>query len=182
MRPERLWLLGGVVSAIVVLTFGYYFFVRPQYQEADEFNTLTQDTTIEVAKLRSQIAALDAENQQIEQYRTQLQANLAALPETDSVAALLRELQTAGELTEVTVSGVSVGTASELTSTGPMRVRSLPISLTAAGPTAKLNPFLDQLQKVQPRALLISTVNVTATTGGRATLTLGLQAFYATGK
>jgi Tfp pilus assembly protein PilO len=140
------------------------------------------DTTADVARLRSEISTLQAQNQRIREFQAQAEQHLAALPTNDSVAELLRELQTAGELTGITVSGVSVGTASEVKVSGPLSVHALPVSLTAAGPAAKVNPFLDQLQRSQPRALLIGNLNVAATTGDRATLTLTLQAFYATKK
>ena len=97
------------------------------------------------------------------------------------MASLLRQVQNAGDLTGVTVSGVSVGSATDVEASGPLTVHLLPISLTASGAAAKINPFLDQLQKVQPRALLIGAMNVT-TTEGRIALTLTIQAFYATGK
>ncbi|WP_344506094.1 type 4a pilus biogenesis protein PilO [Dactylosporangium maewongense] len=181
MRPERLWLLGGAFGALLLLVFTYFFVIQPKYQKADDLRGIADDTTTEVTRLRSVIAGLDEQNQHIAEYRKEQAANLAALPQTDSVAALLRELQTAGELTGVTVSGVSVGGAAEVT-VGGQKVQALPISLTAAGPAAKVNPFLDQLQKVQPRALLIGSLNVATTSAGKATLTLTVQAFYAGGK
>ena len=182
MRPERLWLLGGVVTAIVLLAAGFYLVVYPKYQEAQDLEVMGDDTTADVARLRSEISTLEAQNQRIKEFQAQAEQHLAALPKTDSVAELLREVQTAGELTGITVSGISVGTASEVEASGPLNVHALPVSLTAAGPAAKINPFLDQLQKAQPRALLIGNMNMAATTGDRATLTVTLQAFYATKK
>lgn len=181
MRPERLWLLGGVLTAIVLLTAGFYLAVYPKYQKANDLRDIGDGTRSEVSHLRSENARLEEQNKRIKEYEAQAKTRLAALPATDSVAELLREVQSAGELTGVTVSGVSVGAASQVVKvSGPMTVYALPISLTAAGPAAKINPFLDQLQKAQPRALLISNANVAATTGDRAALTLTLQAFYAT--
>ncbi len=183
MRPERLWLLGGVLTAIVLLTAGFYLAVYPKYEKAHDLQGIGDDTLSEVSRLRSENARLDAQNKRIAEYKAQAKTRLAALPTADSVAELLREVQNAGELTGVTVSGVSVGAASLITTVGgPMKVYALPISLTAAGPAAKINPFLDQLQQSQPRALLIANANVAATTGDRAALTLTLQAFYATKK
>ncbi|MEV4132319.1 type 4a pilus biogenesis protein PilO [Dactylosporangium sp. NPDC049742] len=181
MRPERLWILGGAFTAAILLVAGYYFFIQPRYQEAEDLRTQAGETTVEVAKLRTRIADLDKENRNLGQYTAQLSKDLDALPASDSVAALLRQVQTAGDLTGVTVSGVSVGGATDLAVAGPLTVHALPISLTAAGPAAKIEPFLDQLQKVQPRALLVGTANL-ATTEGRTSLTLTIQAFYATGK
>lgn len=181
MRPERLWILGGAFTAAILLVVGYYFVIQPQYQEADDLRTQADDTTVEVAKLRARIADLDKDNQNLKQYTAQLDKDLGALPASDSVAALLRQVQNAGDLTGVTVSGVSVGGATDLAVAGPLQVHALPISLTATGPAAKIDPFLDQLQKAQPRALLIGAANL-ATTEGRTSLTLTIQAFYATGK
>jgi Tfp pilus assembly protein PilO len=180
MRPARLWLAGGALCAVVLLAFGWFFFINPKYQETRDLKDQAGDTTAQAAVLRTRLADLRAQNEHLEEYRAELAANLSALPETDAAAALLRQLQSAGELAGITVSGVSVGTSTEVQA-GTAKVQSLPISLTAAGPVAKLNPFLDQLQKIQPRAVLIGSLNVVMATAGRATLTITLQAFYASG-
>lgn len=181
MRPERLWIIGGAFTAAILLVVGYYFVIRPRYQEAEDLRAQAAETTIEVTKLRARIAELDKDNRNLDQYTAQLVKDLDALPASDSVAALLRQVQHAGDLTGVTVSGVSVGGATDVAAPGPLQVHALPISLTAAGPAGRIDPFLDQLQKVQPRALLVGAANL-ATTEGRTSLTLTIQAFYATGK
>jgi hypothetical protein len=61
-------------------------------------------------------------------------------------------------------------------------VYALPVSLNVTGPTAKVNPFLDQLQQVQPRAVLIGSVNFAPSSAAgldRSSVTINLQAFYA---
>ena len=186
MRSDRLWLLGGVLTAVVLFAFGWFFFINPKFQEAGELQARTEDANTQLAVLRGRLAELREQHAQLPRYTAELTANRDALPETDSVASLLRQLQTAGELAGVSVSGVSVGAGTEVDVEGPLKVYALPISLTVTGPPGKINPFLDQLQKVQPRAVLISTVNMTATTtsqaGPRANVTISLQAFYAPGK
>ncbi|MET7424670.1 type 4a pilus biogenesis protein PilO [Dactylosporangium sp. NPDC005555] len=179
MRPERLWFLGGVVAVIVLLAAGFYLGVYPKYQEANDLGVLGDDTAAEVDRERRNIANLEAQNQRIAEYQTELKARLAALPETDSVAELLREVQNAGDLTGITVSGISVGSAVEVKASGPLPVHAVPVSLTASGPSAKVNPFLDQLQRTQPRALLVENVNVAAATGDKVNLTLTVRAFFA---
>lgn len=185
MRSDRLWQLGGAVCAAAVLAFGWLFFIRPEYQEADDIRTQVDDANVQVAAQRQKLSQLRKDNEHLAEYRARLAADLAALPATDSAAALLRELQIAGELTGVTVSGVTVGTAVSVPASRET-VRALPVSLTVAGPAAKINPFLDQLQRIQPRALLIRSVNLAPSAaegaGDRTNVTINLQAFYASGE
>jgi len=184
MRPDRLWQFGGALCAVVLAAFGWFFFINSEYKNADDIRQRTADANDQVAVLQQRLKQLRTDNENLPKYKAELAADLAALPTTDSVANLLRELQSAGELTGVTVSGVTVGAALDL-KTSAATVHTLPISLNVAGPTAKINPFLDQLQKIQPRAVLISTVNLApgqvAGATDRTIVTINLQAFYASG-
>jgi hypothetical protein len=88
-------------------------------------------------------------------------------------------------------SSTSSGTASSTgTTIGGVRVYSLPINATVNGSTSALEAFLTQLQTVQPRAVLISSLtesasSTTATSGvktanpNQSSLTLTMQAFVA---
>lgn len=63
-------------------------------------------------------------------------------------------------------------------------IYSLSITATVSGPDAALDQFLQQLQSVQPRAVLISTISEsvgsgTANAKGTSTLQLTMQAFIA---
>ncbi|GAA2578172.1 hypothetical protein GCM10010399_04920 [Dactylosporangium fulvum] len=180
MRSDRLWQLGGALCAAAIVAFGWFFFINPKYQEADDIRARVDDAGVQVAVQQQKLAQLRKDNEHLEEYKAQLAADLAALPEADSVSSLLRELQAAGELTGVTVSGVTVGSAVDVKTAGAT-VHALPVSLSVVGPSGKINPFLDQLQKVQPRAVLISSVNLapSTTAGDRTNVTINLQAFYA---
>jgi Tfp pilus assembly protein PilO len=183
MRHDRLWQLGGALCAIVIIAFGFFFFIEPKYKDAHDINRLVSEADEQVAVKQHELNQLSKDNQRLKEFQAQLDKDKAALPTSDAVADLLRELQTAGELTGVTVSGVAVGSAVDVKS-GGAAVYALPVSLTIAGPTTKINPFLDQLQKVQPRAVLISSVNFapsSATALDRSNVTINLQAFYASG-
>jgi Tfp pilus assembly protein PilO len=182
MRHDRLWLVGGAFCALVLIAFGYAFFVRTKHNDTESIRNQTVDARIAVTRQQHELADLSVQFEHIEEYKAALAKDEAALPRTDSVSDLLVELQNAGELTGVTVSSVSVGTAVDLKAMVGYQVYALPVSLTVAGPTAKMNPFLDQLQQVQPRAVLISSVNFapsSATDLDRSNVTINLQAFYA---
>ncbi|WP_433050268.1 type 4a pilus biogenesis protein PilO [Dactylosporangium sp. CS-033363] len=182
MRHDRLWLLGGAFFALVVVAFGFLFFIRPKQQDTDTITAEAADAQLQVDKQRRELATLAKQHDNIDEFKATLAKDQAALPDADRASDFLRELQDAGELTGVTVSGVSVGSAVDLKALVGFQVYALPVSLTVAGPTAKMNPFLDQLQVSQPRAVLISSVNFapsTSTSADKSNVTINLQAFYA---
>ncbi|GAA3450873.1 type 4a pilus biogenesis protein PilO [Dactylosporangium matsuzakiense] len=182
MRHDRLWLIGGTVFALVVVAFGFLFLIRPKQQDTDTIRSEQAVAEQQVAKQRRELATLAQQKEHIDEFKAALAKDRAALPDADKASDFLRELQSAGELTGVTVSGVAVGSAVDLKELVGFEVYALPVSLTVAGPTAKMNPFLDQLQAAQPRAVLISSLNFATVPGGSAdksNVTINLQAFYA---
>jgi Tfp pilus assembly protein PilO len=183
MRQDRLWQLGGAFCALIVVAFGYFFFIRPEYNDTADVNRSAEDARVEVTKLRKQMAELSQQAEHLDDYTAKLAILQAALPENDAAAELLRELQIASEQTGVAVSAVNVGAGTDLKALG-VQAYALPVSLTVGGPTAKMNAFLDQLQKVQPRAVLIDSVNFApsssnAADAGKSNVTINLSAFYA---
>jgi Tfp pilus assembly protein PilO len=181
MRQDRLWQLGGAFCALIVVAFGYLFFIRPEYNDTADVNRSAEDARVEVTKLRKQMADLSKQAEHLGDYTAKLATLQAALPANDAAAELLRELQIASEQTGVAVSAVSVGAGTDLKALG-VQAYALPVSLTVGGPTAKMNAFLDQLQKVQPRAVLIDSVNFapsSAADAGKSNVTINLSAFYA---
>ncbi|WP_432978029.1 type 4a pilus biogenesis protein PilO [Dactylosporangium sp. CA-233914] len=182
MRHDRLWLLGGVFVAIVIVAFGFLFFIRPEQQDTATIKDDAANAQTKVDRQRSELAALAKEYEHIDEFNAALAKDKAALPDSDRASDLLRELQSAGDLAGVTVSGVTVGDAVDLQALVGFQVYALPVSLTVAGPTEKMNPFLDQLQQVQPRAVLINSVNfapASAANAGKSNVTINLQAFFA---
>jgi Tfp pilus assembly protein PilO len=184
MRADRLWLIGGCLGMALLVALGWLFLVSPRYAEAADLRVQTEAVDQSFSTLQRRLADLRRQNEDLATYRDRLARDRAALPTEDAAADLLREMQAAGEAAGVSVTGVTAGAAADVTVAGTA-VKVLPVSLTASGPGDRFNAFLDQLQQVQPRALLISSVNVAPASdpdgaaAGRAMLSLTLEAFYA---
>jgi hypothetical protein len=123
------------------------------------------------------------QNDQLPAYQAQLARYHQALPTGSDLADFLRELQTAGDGTGVSVTGFVVGAAAPVTAAG-VQGYALPVTLTVAGRAGPLNRFLDQLQRVQPRAVLIGGATAVpagehGSLAGAITLTVSLRAFVA---
>jgi Tfp pilus assembly protein PilO len=180
-HADRLWMIGGVVAAALLIAGGWFLAINPKNAEADQLHDEKETTEIRLITLRQDLTKLQQDSEKLPQYKATLARNKLALPEDSGVPDFLRQLQDSGELVNVEVTGVTVSAPTVVTGTA---VYALPITVTAEGAAAGLGKFLDQLQRVQPRAVLIESANTAVTSGDEAkkdalTLTIALKAFVA---
>ncbi|GGS74918.1 hypothetical protein GCM10010156_37160 [Planobispora rosea] len=158
-RADRVWILGGILVAAVLLAVGWFFFISPQHEETDTMRAEAESTQVRAATLRSRLAELSQENVNLPKYRAELKAARQALPTTAQSEGFLDQLRQAGEAATVSVDGINIGGATEVTA-GDVKMHALPVAVTATGSTAGLDTFFEQLQRVQPRAVLIDNVTI----------------------
>ncbi len=181
-HAHRFWMIGGALGAVVMLAVGWFFLISPQYGQTRGLHDETAAAELHRSSLQHRLIELRRQSERLPEYRAQLARDRRALPTEAGLSDFLRELQAAGDRTGVSVTGVTVGAPTE--ATGGTKVYALPITLTAEGSAANLGELLDQLQQVQPRALLIGSTNAVpaeqnGTLGGTVTLTLTLTVFVA---
>lgn len=171
---ERLWFLGGVLGAVVIALVGWALLIGPQRDSTDNVNAQAESVRAGNAALQSRIASLRDESKNMAAVQQAQRAARLALPADAGVPAFLRSLQRLGAATNTDVVTLTAGslTASEAKS----GVQALPISAQVNGPTDRLAVFLDQLQTVQPRAVLLTHV-VEGTQTGASSLQLTMTAF-----
>lgn len=186
-RLERMWLIGGGVLAAVLFLVGYLFFIAPQRAQTGDVNSKSDSVRTHNATLSARLDALRTQYKDLPRYQAQLAAARSALPATSGVPDFVRSLQSLGNATLTQVSSLTVGqpttiappaaaagstpsagagstpsagaasTPSAPTSAIP-GVYSLAITAQVIGSPAALNKFLEQLQNVQPRAVLITQI------------------------
>jgi len=179
----RLWLAGGVIGLVLLLGCGWFFLIRPQTNRTSELRAETESAQDQVDALRTRLNQLRSDNAKLDQYRQAYRTARQALPTTAALSTFLRDVQGSGTRAGVSLSALVIGAPSVATGVGAT-IYSLPVTITAAGTASKLDGFLNQLQRVQPRAVLISTVNAVpnesnTSLNGSILLTLGMQAFVA---
>jgi type IV pilus assembly protein PilO len=205
---ERLWLVAGGLIAFVMLLIGYFFFISPQRSNTSEVDARAATVQSQNSLLQARLDALRAENENLSKYEADLAALKQALPSTSGISDFLRTLQSLGNATLTDVTSLSVGQPISVTPVAPVTAAqptapaepvpsstvaapiasaapvayALPISLSASGSATALTKFLDQLQAVQPRAVLISDVGLSggdsaAGDNGAFTLNLTMHAF-----
>ncbi|MBV9592535.1 MAG: type II secretion system protein M [Actinobacteria bacterium] len=194
---DRFWLIGGAAAVLLVFVLGWFFFISPQNSNTDSLKSNTDTAKSQVAVLQQRLNQLKDQNKDLAKYQQQLATDQAALPAAPDLPNFVRNLQATGTAAGVNVSSVTVQAPTAVTgasaaatdtaspsaaphaSTGG--VYSITIALTATGEPTALNTFIQQLQQVQSRAVLISSVSMTSGTAGSSlpTLSLTLQAFLA---
>lgn len=215
---ERLWFVSGGIVAFVMLLVGYFFFISPQRSNTSDVNSRAATVQQQNVALQARLDALREQNKNLPKYQAELAALKQALPSDSAISDFLRTLQSLGNATLTDVESLTVGepvavvapvaaAPSATSTTTPVapatptdgaaapeptvaNAYSLPITASVSGSANALSKFLDQLQSVQPRAVLISSVGLsggsasgasngaTGSSGGY-TLTLTMQAFVA---
>jgi Tfp pilus assembly protein PilO len=214
-QAERLWLIGGGLVALVLFLIGYFFFISPQRAKTSDIDAQITTAKDQNALLQNRIDMLREQSKDLSKVEAAVAQARLALPTSSGVSDFLRSLQSLGNATLTDVTSLSVGAPTDVTSiTGaqpsasasssapadanapavPQSVEpaspiyALPISATVTGTPGSLEKFLDQLQAVQPRAVLITEINQGGTaalpgTGnpaaGKTSLKLTMQAFVA---
>src|SRR4051794_40551198 len=157
-RTDRLWMLSGLLGIVVIVVAAYFLAIKPIYVDKADKQGQADDQEMTLVTLRTQLNQLKAKARDQATYTAQLRAKTAALPDSYDVPNYLRALQTSGTAVDVTVSGISVGMPAMVT--GVTNVNSIPINLTATGTPANLGKFINRLQNVQTRAVLVRSLNM----------------------
>ena len=119
-QAERLWLLGGVVGAFVLILIGYFFFIDPQRSTTSDVRSQVSSAERQNSSLQARIASLRQQNADLPRYEGELAQARLALPTTSGVSDFVRSLQTLGNATQTNVTSVTVGSpAPAATATAP---------------------------------------------------------------
>jgi Tfp pilus assembly protein PilO len=209
---EKLWLGAGAVVGAVLVVVGYFLLISPQQSETSSVRAQVVSAQDRNNAAKAKIAILQTQNAQLNSYLADVQQAKLALPDTSGLPDFLRTLQSIGAATQTSITSLTVGQPQDLstaqgfpgiastatrgkpangssgttgsaTTASTGKVYGLSITLTVSGSTARLTEFLKQLQSVQPRAVLISTLNETSNNAGSSkgdtTLSLNMAAFVA---
>ena len=177
----RSWLIGGALSAVVLVAVGWFFLISPRNGQTASLRDQTDAASVQQITLRHRLADLQQQNDRLAGYQAQRDRDRAALPTAADLANVLRDLQTADD-TRGVVTGVLVGSPLEETTAGT-KAYALPLTVSATGTATQLNRLLDYLQQDQRRAVLITGVHLTGddngSLAGPSSLSLALAVFVA---
>ena len=181
----RTWLAGGVLGVVALLALGWFLLIRPELAQTSQLHSQTAGAQDQLGVLQRHLAEVRQQNAQLAEYRAEYETAREALPTTNEMPAFVRAVQSAATASETNLRDVVVGSPVEVTGAGAT-VYALPITTNAAGSAAALEAFLQRVQRVQPRAVLVTDVTMVPNGDGAdlsddVLLTLGFRAFVAPG-
>ncbi|MEV4345093.1 type 4a pilus biogenesis protein PilO [Actinoplanes sp. NPDC049596] len=176
---NQIWIAGGIAAIILLVAGTWLLLISPKLSDADSLQSQADDVNIQLLRLRKDVATLKAE--EAKKSTTQAEVNDLAdnLPETYGEPDFLRMLHSVGAVTNVAVSGFTMG--SPAASGTVTTAAELPISLVATGTATNIYLFITALQNVQDRAVLVQSVSLSGEAGSdKATANLTMNAFCTT--
>lgn len=210
---ERLWWIAGGLGSFLLVLVGWFFLISPQRSHTSDVERQVGAARQQNAALQARIDSLRQQNAHLAQYQAALHKAQLALPSESGLSDFLRTLQDIGNSTGTDVQALTVGNPAPIKPTAPAvagqptsaapsssaapapapaagapvaapaGLYGLPISAQVSGPPVALGHFLEQLQSVQPRAVLITKLlegtDATSKTGGTS-LQITMQAFVNT--
>jgi type IV pilus assembly protein PilO len=182
-HADRIWMIGGAVGVVVLVAIGWLLLVSPAGDEAEGYRQQTEVSEIQLIALQKRLSELKEQQAKLPTYQAELKRNQQALPVDTGIPAFLRQLEAAGDAVGATVSNINVGMPVQENGTG-LTAYSLPVTVTVDGAIGDMAPFLDQLQQVQPRAVLVQSANLAGNATGKGksdktNMTLTMKVFVA---
>jgi hypothetical protein len=193
LQDRRVWIGGGVLLALLILVAGWFLAINPELSSADSLHS--QADTAQTGNLAAQakLNALKAKSQQSGELVQQLTAAVDALPPETALPSLTRQLSAQAHAAGVTVSSITIGAsgaagapagAPAANSTAGGGLVSTSVTLAVDGTLAHQLAFLHAVQVDGPRRALVTSTQVTPSTGGTSgsidgptTVTIAMNVF-----
>ena len=96
-HADKLWAVGGVLGAGLLLALGWFFFIRPQYAETASLNDQVVQAELRLTSSNARSPSCASRTRTCRSTRRSWTAATAALPATPESSNFLRQLQAAGE-------------------------------------------------------------------------------------
>ena len=85
---DRLWLLGGLVVALLLVFLAWQFMIKGQHDQTDSVRESVAAADQQVTVTTNRLNALKADSVNLDKYKAALTADQAALPATAGLARL----------------------------------------------------------------------------------------------
>ncbi len=96
---DRLWLLGGLIVALLLVFLAWQFMIKGQHDQTDSVRENVAAADQQVTVTTNRLNALRADSVNLDKYKAALAADQAALPATAGLPDFVRQLQAAASAT-----------------------------------------------------------------------------------
>ena len=168
-RVARLWVVGGVLLALVLTAATYLLVISPARSDVASTQTQVDDATLQQTLLRHRLRDLESAAKDTGALRSRVAAVEGSLPSAVDTQGLLRRVQTVATATGSGVENVTIGAA---TASAVEGVWALPVAISLTGTADALVEVLAQLQSDQSRLVTVAGSSLKQVEGGGYRLSL----------
>lgn len=169
MSRTRVWSLGAVGAALLLVIAGWFALISPQRSEAASLReqavsqaSFNDQIRLKTQQLKAQFTSLPEREAQLAQIRQEM-------PDNPALPALIRDLSKNAAAAGVTLDAVTPAAPTPLvaangttttTSAASAPIESIQTNLTVSGTYAELTLYLQKLQSTMRRAYLVENLTL----------------------
>jgi Tfp pilus assembly protein PilO len=159
---ERVWIGGSVLGAVLVAALAWMFVISPEFSHASSLNDQTSSAQQQNSLLQIKTNKLRKQSQNLPQLTQQLAQARAGLPSASGLTDFTRQVSALASSQDLTLSQVTVGAAKSASGNAAAAggLYAIAVTLTTAGEVHHLEAFINNLQYVGNRRVLISSVQL----------------------
>lgn len=113
-NPRQNWIVGTVILSLILCVAAWFVVITPKLDSAAELDTQADGLKRDNAVLETKVKKLADQFTRIEQFRAELAALQVQLPVEGSVPAIVRDLDSMADATEVSISAINVSDGQEI--------------------------------------------------------------------
>ena len=119
-QDKRIWLGGGLVSALLLVAVAWFMFIGPEISSTSALKAQTVTTQQQNALLQLKLKSLEDKKAQLGKYTASLKTALESLPVDSGLPAFTRQLTAQARATGVNLFSVSAGGVSPVAAAAPV--------------------------------------------------------------
>ena len=172
---NRIWIIGSMLAIVAIAALGWLLGINPQLEAARVADGDRSEVEAQNQVLQLDLVALKEQYEDFDEYRAELDALQAEIPQTLSFAQFLDKVQAAAVTSGVTVSAISTeapslfapaeGSIAAELGGDVSNVAYVPVSITVLGARANVLAFVQSFQSGNARLTLITDVNLAIENG-----------------
>ena len=154
----RLWTLGGVVAGAVILVLGWLLVASPVLASIADMRAQIADVETQNDTVSARNAVLVKAESERERHEAEHAAALKQIPHEPETAEFSDLLESYADQQSVSLTRFSTGNPEEIDDAQDAATYRVPVSFTVRGGIDRVQNFLDQLQRTEARAILVTSV------------------------
>jgi Tfp pilus assembly protein PilO len=169
----------AVIAAVALTVAAFFFLIKPKMDEVAALEAEAEDIRAQQTQVQAEIDELQRVRAESPNLESELAAIGSIVPDTPALPSALRQLQLAGDESGVTLVSIAPARPTSAGVEGLPRLATIPVALTLEGGYFQVVDFLRRVEDpaITARGVLVTGVSVTADEYPTLAVTVSAQMF-----